>query len=332
MRPRLAAIAVVALLCVTAASGCGKRDPLQVGSPEPASPAAAPAATASPEGAVWRIDGARHAQELAVSANGKQVAAGVDNPPRLAILNASDGAVAREVTLDAAASGVVALPDGGFRAVAGRELVTAPPRGAESRVRLKHAGGRLALLPDGGTAVVFPAAGRVGVYDSSGALARMIKTGGSPAGIAVIGTTVAVVDAAATSLTAYHWGTGERAEGLRAGNGALHVTAGPDRRFVVADTRDGELLVYATNPLYLRQRYPVPGSPYGMAYDPKRNRLWVTLTGKNQVVGFELAGAAPREVARHDTVRQPNSVAVDPASGTVFVAGQTQGVVQSIPG
>jgi DNA-binding beta-propeller fold protein YncE len=35
-----------------------------------------------------------------------------------------------------------------------------------------------------------------------------------------------------------------------------------------------------------------------------------------------------REIARYPTVRQPNSVAVDPASGRVFVTGKADGQLQ----
>jgi DNA-binding beta-propeller fold protein YncE len=129
----------------------------------------------------------------------------------------------------------------------------------------------------------------------------------------------------------YQAASGQREQGLRAGNGARHVVADRTGRFVVADTRDGELLVFSTGPLYLRQRYPVPGSPYGMAYDPARHVVWLTLTARNEVVGLDLSDGAPKEIARYPTVWQPNSVTVDPGSGTVFVASKAEGLVQSIP-
>ncbi|MQA26185.1 MAG: hypothetical protein GEU94_12115 [Micromonosporaceae bacterium] len=332
MRHRPVAVAVAALLLASGVAACGERDPLQVGTPKPASPAAAPSPTASAAGMAWRVPGAARAEAITVESGGRRLAVGVDNPPRLAILNAVTGETVHSVTLSAVPSHVAARPGGGFRAVAGRELVAVTPDGDASTSPLPWQAGQLALLPDGAAAVAFPGAGRVGVYGADGQRVRVIKTGGRPTGIAASGRTVGVVDADATSLAAYDTKTGERAEELRAGNGALHVVADAKGRFVVADTRDGELLVFATGPLYLRQRYPVTGSPYGMAYDPRRHVVWVTVTAKNQVVGYDLSGGAPREVARHDTVRQPNSVAVDLGSGTVFVAGQAQGVVQSIPG
>lgn len=331
--PRLVAVVVAAVVGLAGLTGCSQRDPLTVGTPSPASPAAAPSPTASPAGNTWLVSGAtnsgaRPAEGIAFSAG--RVAVGVDRPPQLAIMDARSGRPLRVVDLSAPPSHVMALPDGGFRVAAGRELVTVPRTGKESRITVPAHPHGLAILPDGGTAVGFSKT--IGVYAADGELTRTIHTRGRPDGVAAAGDRIGVVDAEATSLTVYRASTGKPEESLRAGNGALHVVATATGRFVVADTRDGELLVFSTGPLYLRQRYPLPGSPYGMAYDAKRNVLWVTLTARNQVVGLDLSGGAPREIARHATVRQPNSVAVDPASGTVFVAGKAAGVVEAIPG
>jgi hypothetical protein len=54
----------------------------------------------------------------------------------------------------------------------------------------------------------------------------------------------------------------------------------------------------------------------------------VTLTERNEVVVFDLTAEAPRELARFPTLQQPNTVAVDPATGRVFIASPTRGAVQ----
>jgi hypothetical protein len=46
------------------------------------------------------------------------------------------------------------------------------------------------------------------------------------------------------------------------------------------------------------------------------------------VVQYALEGRTLREIARHPTVSQPNTVAVDQASGRVFVTGKTDGQLQ----
>ena len=75
---------------------------------------------------------------------------------------------------------------------------------------------------------------------------------------------------------------------------------------------------------------PAPGTPYGLAVDSKRHRLWVTLTATNEVAEYSLAGPRPHRVATYPTVSQPNSVVVEPAAGDVFVAGRADGRLQRI--
>ncbi|MFD9697948.1 YncE family protein [Lentzea sp. NPDC059081] len=125
-------------------------------------------------------------------------------------------------------------------------------------------------------------------------------------------------------------GTEVRGTGLRAGDGATNAV--PDRygRLLVVDTRGGEFLAFSINPLIMRQRYPVPGSPYGIAYDAKRDIAWITLTERNEVVGLDVAGGEPTEKHRFPTVRQPNTVSVDQETGRVTVTSGDNGGVQVI--
>jgi DNA-binding beta-propeller fold protein YncE len=58
--------------------------------------------------------------------------------------------------------------------------------------------------------------------------------------------------------------------------------------------------------------------------------LWVTLTATNQLVGLSDAGDALTEIGRFPTVRQPNTVAVDPVTHRVFVGSRTTGALQII--
>ena len=65
--------------------------------------------------------------------------------------------------------------------------------------------------------------------------------------------------------------------------------------------------------------------PYGLAADLRRGRVEVALSGRNLLVGVDVVGdklqldPAPAQ----PTVQQPNSVAVDEATGHVVVAGAT---------
>lgn len=121
----------------------------------------------------------------------------------------------------------------------------------------------------------------------------------------------------------------ERLARVAAGVGPTHVVAVADRLYVT-DTQGGALLVFATRPkLALTRRVFLPGAPYGLAVDPVRHRLWVTLTARNEVVSLPSNGR-PRPLVRLATVRQPDGVAVDSALGTVAVTGRDAGVLQLI--
>jgi len=107
------------------------------------------------------------------------------------------------------------------------------------------------------------------------------------------------------------------------GIGPTHIAARGERLFVV-DTRGDALIEVLTDPLRVHRRTSVPGAPYGIAFDPVRKRFWVTLTASNRV-----AELTDRRLLRtFPTVRQPNSVAVDPSSGRVFVASRSDGTLQ----
>ena len=131
------------------------------------------------------------------------------------------------------------------------------------------------------------------------------------------GNTAVVLDRGQTSVTEVD-ATGAKAEhALRAGEGATTLAADPVGRVLVADTRGDGLLVFGTDPLMLRQRYPVRDAPYGLAGSSRL--AWVSQTRTNMVIGYDLATGIPVEKVRYPTVQQPNSLAFDEASGTLYV-------------
>jgi hypothetical protein len=142
--------------------------------------------------------------------------------------------------------------------------------------------------------------------------------------LAAQGDTVAVLDREQTSVTTI--GTdGRIGQSLRAGQGATTMVADPAGRLLVTDTRGGQLLVFGVDPLILRQAYPVPQSPYGVT--GSRGLAWVSQTSANIVIGYDLSTGIPLEKVRYPTVRQPNSLVFDDASGTLYVvSGSGEGV------
>ncbi|TEA04133.1 YncE family protein [Mycobacteroides salmoniphilum] len=145
--------------------------------------------------------------------------------------------------------------------------------------------------------------------------------------LAYQGNTVAVLDRAQSSVTTLTEAGDGTAHALRAGEGATTMLADDKGRLLVADTRGGALLAFGlADSLILRQRYPVPAAPYGLAYSTKLT--WVSQTASNTVIGYDLSTGIPEERARFATVRQPNSLVSD--GSTLFVASGAGDGIQAI--
>ena len=165
-----------------------------------------------------------------------------------------------------------------------------------------------------------------------GKVVNTFNTPFQPGGIAATpGGLLGVVGVRGLTLEVFDADSQKSLGRVDAGKGPTHIVAGPDGRLYVADTRGDAVLVYETSPKPSKAgRIPLPGgAPYGLALDPARDQLWVTLTAENRVVRYALDGKEPRKLDAYPTVRQPNSVAVNPVSGRVFVAGEQGGELQS---
>lgn len=168
---------------------------------------------------------------------------------------------------------------------------------------------------------------------------RVIAQRDAPAGVGALpragdrtaiddGRTIAVVSARKRVLEVYDTTTRKRLGGAPAGAGPTHVVAGSEGRVYVVDTAGDGLLVFETRPeVRLTRRLALRDGPYGIAVDPVRARLWVTVTATNEIVELA-AGARPHVLARFPSVRQPDTVAVDPAAGHVYVTGRADRVLQ----
>jgi len=105
-----------------------------------------------------------------------------------------------------------------------------------------------------------------------------------PGGIVAVGPDVAVVDVGADAVTLIDAHTLRVIGRLPAGAGPTHAVAGADGRLYVIDTRVNAVLTYATRPRFRQlDRLPLAGTPYGVAIDHSRGRLWVTLTASRRV-------------------------------------------------
>jgi DNA-binding beta-propeller fold protein YncE len=160
-----------------------------------------------------------------------------------------------------------------------------------------------------------------------------------PSTVAVGSHDTAILNVRADTLTLFDIRTRRRIGTASAGPGATHLVNDDGDLFVV-DTRGNALLEFAVTPptpgvarLALQRiaRLVLPGSPFAIAADPARRRVWVTLTGADRVAEISVANVLhPRVVARYPTGGRPDAVKVDARNGAVSVADAATGIVQQI--
>ena len=263
------------------------------------------------------------------------VAVGVRDPLGLVLLDATTGAVLRRIALPGGLRHLQLAAPGG--------PVLVPDEGANRLIRVTLPGGEIAsevttgVVPHDATAA---ADGTVFVANELGHSVvavrgdRVVHTFTDvtqPAGVAAVGNLVGLVDVRENTLTVYDAQRLQRVAELPAGAGPTHVVADKRGHLAVIDTRGGAVLLYELQPA-IRQisRVELPGTPYGVAYDAVRDRLWVTLTALNEVIGLNLSASQPVLATPLPTVRQPNSVAVDGPTGRLYVTGTAEGVLEII--
>jgi DNA-binding beta-propeller fold protein YncE len=298
----------------------------------PPEPAKAPPLEEEPAGRVIELP--PEPEGLVADPETGLVAVGLRDPDRLMLVDGESGEVVRQVELPGSARHLnIAAPGG---------PVLVPGEPSDSLAQVSLPGGEVvetpvdnfphdaAATPGGRIFVVSEAASTATVIEGRRVI-ESIKTPLNPGGVATTEDgLVGIVGVRGLALEVFEADTLDSIGIRDAGEGPTHVKAGPDNRFYVADTRGGALLVYEARP-ELRQldRVPLPeSSPYGLAVDDERSQLWVTLTAENRVVQYALEDGGLREISSFPTVRQPNSVTVDPESGRVFVAGREEGTLQ----
>lgn len=179
-----------------------------------------------------------------------------------------------------------------------------------------------------GKLVLGSADGAVYTLSSDTTIGAELKIFAHVDGVVTQGNTAIVLDRGQTSVTTVDASGAKAGQALRAGEGATTLAADTAGRVLVADTRGDGLLVFGTDPLMLRQRFPVRDAPYGLAGSSRL--AWVSQTGTNMVIGYDLATGIPVEKVRYPTVQQPNSLAFDEASGTLYVVSGSGAGVQVI--
>lgn len=167
----------------------------------------------------------------------------------------------------------------------------------------------------------------------TGVVERTVPVATQPGGVASLrdGRLLVVVSVRERVAELFDARTLERRARIPVGVGPTHVVCAPEGPCFVTDTDGDALLVVRVGAdgrsLRLSRRVFLDGSPYGIALDPERQRLWVTLTARNELVELPAHGR-PHVLARLPTVQQPDTVAVDTSTGDVAITGRTRGELQ----
>ena len=299
-----------------------------------AGPVDSPVPIVAPAGTVLSVGAG--AEGVIVDPTTHTVAVGTRQPNELVGVDTLSGQVRFRTPLPGhlrhlvdASPGTLLVPDEDANAL----LTVTLPGGAVTGSLPTGASPHYALPAPDGTLFVADEAGHEVVAVRGGQVAGRLTDAVQPGGMALAGGRLGLVDVASDTLSLYDATTLAHLATVPFGEGPTHEVSDGRGDLVVVDTR-GQALLFASpsTPPALRVRVPVPGTPYGITQDPVHDRVWVTLTASNEVVGFDTRADPPREIARFPTVRQPNTVAVDPTTGRLFVAGATDGVLDTIDG
>jgi DNA-binding beta-propeller fold protein YncE len=330
-RRRVVAVVLAGSATLVAACSSGKQatdDLMITDNPVAATPAVSPPATTPPAGTVLPLRA--QVRAMAVDGRTRRLAVAIDASPAVLLYSLDNlSAAPMEIPLPSAPEDARLAADGGpLLVTVGTQLLRINlPDGAVAATSVDGAPASAAQL-GGRTLVAVRDRHQVDVFDG-GAVQRVISGNLFSADrVLTTGGHAVVLDWLRNAVFELDVPAGTVKQGLRAGEGSTNAVTDRFGRVLVADTRGGALLAFSLDPLLMRQRYPVGGAPFGIAYDPTRDMVWVTLTATNEVVGYQVAGEEPQERYRFPTLAQPNSVAVD--GGRVFVASANGEGIQVI--
>jgi DNA-binding beta-propeller fold protein YncE len=301
--------------------------------PPPAEPGRAPAPVGPVPGRQVPVGAAP--EGVVVDAQTRTVAVAKRNPNELVLINADTGAVTARVPLPGFVRHLQLAKPGG--------PVLVPVESADALVRVDLPGGHAepqlitgtvphdaSEAPNGTVFVANEHGGTVAAIRGDD-IVKVFTDSVQPAGLAPVGTSMGLLDVRKNDLTIYDTATLTIVGSTPAGEGPTHLVADRHGRMIATDTRGDAVRVFTPRPTPTQVgEVAQPGAPYGIAYDPVRDRLWVASSGTNEVVGYDMADPTPREVSRIPTVQNPYTVGVDATTGRLFIAGVTAGVVQIV--
>lgn len=314
-RRTFAAVPILAVIALAAGCGSSSPDPTTLGAAEPAR---SPALTAKPTGQVTEV--ADLPQGIAYDAATNLLAVTVRHPDRLLLLDPTSLAVTTTIPLpgkarhltDAKPGGPILVPD-----ETANQLIEVNLPGGTTRVTTVGTHPHNSVGEPNGDILVGNEFSRSISRVRDGRVVTTVPGVRQPGGLVVDGDIVGAVDVHDFAVETFDRATLKRTHTIKVGKGPTHGLLTTDHRIVVADTRGGRLYVVGLDPLKILGSYDLPGSPYGIINDPETGDMWVTLTGRNKLIGFSFATDTPKKIAEYDTVRQPDTVAVSPGGHTL---------------
>lgn len=305
--------------------------------PLAAEPQGAPEPSATPPGRQVQVGSAP--EGVVVDPVTRTVAVTKRNPNELVLLDADTGAIRTRTPLPGFVRHLQLAGPGG--------PVLVPVESANAVVRVALPGGQadpplvvgtvphdVTQAPNGTVIAADELGGTVSAVRGD-RVVKVFTDAVQPAGVAPVGDTVGMIDVRKNTLTTYDV-AGLRIVGeVPAGAGPTHLVADRHGRMIATDTRGDAVIVFEPTsgpdggPREVA-RIAQPGGPYGITYDPVRDRVWVASSGTNEVVGYDMTAPQPREVARVATVQNPYTLGVDPQTGRLYVAGVSTGAVQFV--
>lgn len=331
-RPRRAGLLVALLISLLALTGCRSNPTGAPPTIPPATPATSPPESQRPAGTVRPFGG--DAAAAAFDAGTSQLVVlspGADPHAPATVTVMSAGQTQRVIALPGPASALAGDGRGtAYLSGRGGYFVVDLAAGQITRIDVDNAAdvefSAIARRADG-KLVLGSADGAVYTLASETAVANRTKIFAHVDALVTQGNTAVVLDRGQTSVTTVG-PDGRPRYALRAGEGATTLAADPRGIVLAVDTRGEELLVYGVEPLILRQAYPVRDAPYGVVGSAEL--VWVSQTASNTVIGYDLATGIPVEKVRYPTVRQPNALAFDDTTGTLYVVSGSGAGIQLI--
>lgn len=331
MHARRLAVAL-SLAALAIFGGCGEEEEVGDGFPPAAEPADSPPLETEPVGELLEVGSG--AEGLVLDGETGIAALGVREPPSLELIDLDAFEIAQTVPLNSHPRHLQLAEAGG--------PVLVPAEDSDELFQIDLPSGSAEAVGVGDFPHDATALGdRIFVGNEFGDTLSVIEgqevvetvdAPVQPGSVVAIGDLIGVIAVAERVLTVFDPETLEELGTVSGGEGPTHIRAIGDRAFVT-DTEGDAILEFSisrSGPKLVNET-PLEGTPYGIAVDPERKRLWITLTALNEVVEFEVGSKGISELARYPSVEQPNTIGIDPHDGSAVVSGATEvGMLQRI--